>query len=425
MKRFIWICFVFAAATGWGQSSVSRVSSKHRAIQYLESQPRNAVTSLNGKVLIGLANLNFDRTEGYLPAVLNGLHVPVESQIMVFSKTSLQTSMVGPDNPRAIFFNDSVAVAYIRDSPTLEVIVQDPQLGAVFYTIPQQRQTLPHLLRETNCLGCHETPDTLDVTGMVVRSVFPGSDGAQVSGLAGYPTDHRTPFEKRWGGWYVSGIRGPLRHVGNAVVRSVNAQQASATPEPVPIRESLPGRFSTPGYPVSTSDVVALSVFEHQMHMMNLITRIGWEARIIAFETQGTPNVDVEGRLRDTAKDVVDYMLFVDEAPFTGGLEGNSGFTEKFTAQGPMDKRGRSLRQLDLNSRLMRYPCSYLIYSDAFSALLPPAKNAIYQRMTEILSGQEKNIRYQRLSAADRIAITEILRDTIPDLPATFGKSSR
>jgi len=423
MNRIAWICIVLAAvATGWSQSAAIPVGSKHPAIQYLGSQPHDAVSALNVKLLNGTSHLEFDRSLGYLPAVLDALHVPVESQMMVFSKTSLQTSMIGPDNPRAIFFSDSVAVAYIRDSPTLEVIAQDPQLGAIFYTIPQQLQTQPHLLRETTCLGCHETAETLNVTGMVVRSVFPTRDGAEFSGLAGSPTDHRTPFEARWGGWYVSGKHGPLRHVGNAVVRGVNPQEASAAPAPVPVREPLPEKFSAPGYRTPYSDVVALGVFEHQMHMMNLITRIGWEARVIAFGRPAAPVADMEGRLRDSAKEVVDYMLFVDEAPFTGRLDGNSGFAEKFSLQGPVDNKGRSLRQLDLNTRLMRYPCSYLIYSDAFNSLLPAAKNAIFLRMVEILSGQEKDPKYQRLSVTDRAAIVEILRDTIRDLPESFGK---
>ena len=178
-------------------------------------------------------------------------------------------------------------------------------------------------------------------------------------------------------------------------------------------------KFDATGYLTSTSDVVALSVFEHQMHMMNLLTRIGWEARIGLYEDQDGRD-DVEALFRDTAKDLVDYLLFIDEAPFTARIEGSSGFAEKFALRGPFDRNGRSLRQFDLKSRLMHYPCSYMIYSDAFRALPMPAKSAIYRRVWEILSGKESGAKYARLSVADRKAIIEILRDTLEDLPDYF-----
>lgn len=405
------------AAAAWSQLPTAAIDSEHPAIRYLAAPLHDAVSTLNEKLGNGTAQLEFDAASGYLKSVLGALQVPLESQILVFSKTSLQTFMVSPDNPRAIFFNDSVAVAYIRNSPVLEVIAHDPQQGAAFYTIAQDRQNRPMLLRETVCLGCHQTAETFGVPGMLVHSVFPGMTGAMVQGLAGSPTDHRTPFEDRWGGWYVSGKRAPLRHVGNAIVNGVRAGDASpAPPAPVPIREPLPARFTLPGYPAEFSDVAALSVFEHQMHMMNLITRLAWEARIATLEAR--PNVDE--LLQSTAKSLTDYLLFVDEAPFTAPIEGNSGFAERFSKQGPFDSKDRSLRELELRSRLMRYPCSYMIYSEAFKALTPPAKNAVYRRMWEILSGHDKDPKYQRLSAADRKAIVEILRDTLKDLPDYF-----
>jgi hypothetical protein len=408
---------LLVGAAARSQLSGVSVAGEHPAIRYQGTPLHDSVSVLNQKLGDGSAHLDFDASSGYLKSVLSALQVPDESQILVFSKTSLQSFMVGPDNPRAIFFNDSVAVAYIRGSPTLEVIAEDPQQGAAFYTIAQDRQNRPLLSRETVCLSCHETAETFGVSGMVVHSVFPGVTGAMVPGLTGSPTDHRTPFMERWGGWYVSGKQGPLRHIGNAIINAVREGDDSPTPPaPVGIREPLPARFSLQGYPTEYSDVVALSVFEHQMHMMNLITRIGWEARIATSESRS----NVEELLQSTAKALVDYLLFVDEAPFTATMEGSSGFAEQFAMQGPFDGKGRSLRQLDLTNRLMRYPCSYMIYSEAFSALTPPAKNAVYRRMWEILSGQDKDAEYQRLSIADRKSIVEILRDTLNDLTDYF-----
>jgi hypothetical protein len=204
------------------------------------------------------------------------------------------------------------------------------------------------------------------------------------------------------------------RHMGNAIVTDLSDLRGMVTPESVHLK-SLEGRVpDMSGYMTPYSDIVALLVVEHQAHMMNLITRIGWEARIGAAEV-GHP-------LSQTAAEFVDYMLFVDEAPMPGPITGPSGFAKVFAEKGPRDTKGRSLRDIDLtHDRLMKYPCSYMIYSDAFEALPPAAKDAVYSRMWEVLSGQDKSKRYDRLSATDRQAIVEILRDTKRDLPAYFG----
>jgi hypothetical protein len=175
---------------------------------------------------------------------------------------------------------------------------------------------------------------------------------------------------------------------------------------------------------------VALMVFNHQVQMINLLTRVGWEARFALYEERAassllvaTPGIHRElttRLLRDGAKALVDYLLFVDEAPLPGKIEGSSGFAEKFAARGPRDRQGRSLREFDLERRLMRYPCSYMIYSEAFDSLPSEARDAVYKRMWQILSGQESDARYARLSLVDRRAIVEILRETKPDIPSYF-----
>jgi hypothetical protein len=117
------------------------------------------------------------------------------------------------------------------------------------------------------------------------------------------------------------------------------------------------------------------------------------------------------------AREVVDHLLFVDEAKLPAPVQGTSGFAERFSARGPRDRKGRSLYDLDLTRRLMKYPCSYLIYSPAFDALPSSIKLPIYRRMREVLSGADHEERYRvALSRADRQAIVEILRDTNVDL---------
>ena len=231
---------------------------------------------------------------------------------------------------------------------------------------------------------------------------------------SGFPTDHRTSFVDRWGGWWVTGSLGPTRHIGNKPISTASTAD-SVKPEARDLA-SPTGQFDTTGYPSAQSDVVALMVLEHQAHMTNLITRMGWEARLAAYDRRPS---DLQ-RVQEAAADLVDYLLFVYEAPLPGKVRGASGFSEKFAALGPNDSHGRSLRQLDLETRLVRYPCSSMTYSDAFSALPGSAKDLVYRRLWQVLSARDKAPRYARLSAADRRAIIEILRDTKKDLPDYF-----
>jgi hypothetical protein len=350
---------------------------------------------------------------GYLQAVLDALHVPVESQVLVFSKTSFQAARIGPKNPRAIYFGDTLSVGWVRGGEVLEFVAQDPRQGSVFYTMSQTRDT-PLFERNDACVSCHASEATHYVPGMFIGSVFPGVDGTTMYGPA-YTTDHRTPFEIRWGGWFVTGTHKAARHMGNAVAMDSTDLASMITPQSVHVT-SIEGRFDTTGYLSLHSDLVALLTLEHQAKMLNLLTRVGWEARIGEKEAGRT--------LEQAAAELVDYLLFVDEAPLPGPITGTAGFADVFVRQGPRDSRGRSLRELDLNKRLLRYPCSYLIYSEPFDGLPANAKSAVYARLWEILSGQERDARYAVLTAGDRRAILEILNDTKADF-ADFAAERR
>ena len=248
---------------------------------------------------------------------------------------------------------------------------------------------------------------------MLVRSQFTAADGRSMRQLGQHVIDHRSPLEHRWGGYYVTGTAGSSRHMGNATVSGGGPADSSSVKGPGDLR-SLEGKVDPTGYPLPASDIVALMVFDHQMHMINLLTRIGWEVRVAAHEHR----LDLtRGPQGDAINQLVDYLLFVDEARLSGRVRGGSRFAEQFSSQGPRDKKGRSLRQLDLERRLLRYPCSYMIYANAFDSLPDAARSAIYQRMWQILSGKEKGPKYARLSAAERRAIVEILRDTKAGLP--------
>jgi hypothetical protein len=385
----------------------------HPAIEYEKRAGNDPVAKLNRKLLEGQVQLKFEGASGYLRSVLEALDVPVESQLAVFSKTSLQARLINPRNPRTIFFNDTVAVAWVRGEPFVEVAAEDPQQGVIFYTLDQKKTDRPQLQRNDSCLQCHESYVTLGVPGTLVRSAFPATDGTPLRHLGDYVPDHRSPMEQRWGGWFVTGKLGAVRHMGNLLVgdpKELEPKFAELRPE------SLRAVFDGGDYLSPYSDVVAHLVFEHQMHMINLLTRVGWETRWALYEHRS----DFAVRVREAAHELADYMLFVDEAQLGGKIQGTSGFQEKFAERGPRDHMGRSLRQFDLDRWLMRYPCSFMIYSEAFEALPSEAKEAIYKHMWDILSGTVAGKKYARLSLADRQAVVEILRETKKDLPDYF-----
>jgi len=381
------------------------------AIRYTNGPTKDPVDALNEKLQSGAASLTFDPANGYLSAVLEAFKIPVESQALVFSQSSFQAPLINVLNPRAVYFADTVSVGWVRGGEVLEFVGQDPTQGSVFYTMAQANDK-PVFERNDACVSCHASETTHYVPGMFIGSVFPGVDGTTMYGPA-YTTDHRSPFEIRWGGWFVTGTHHATRHMGNAVANDPADLTSMITPESVHVT-NLEGRFDPTGYLSLNSDLVALLVIEHQAKMLNLITRVGWETRIGEKESGRT--------IDQAASELVDYLLFVDEAPLPGPIAGTTKFAEVFSAQGPRDSRGRSLRDLSLETRLLRYPCSYLIYSEPFDSLPARAKTAVYGRMWEILSGQERDQRYAVLTPADRRAILEILSETKPDAAAYFAE---
>ena len=347
---------------------------------------------------------------GYLPSLLNHLGINNDSQILVFSKTSLQHQKISPKAPRAIYFNDNVSVGFVQEGSVYEFTSLDPSQGLVFYTMDTQKSDTPRFERRTNeCLICHAPAG-----GLVVSSVFPSADGTPlVTGTFFAGIDHRTPIEERWGGWYVSGTHGSMHHMGNAVApdqgRPTDLEEAGTQN-----LRSLSNKIDTSKYLAPTSDIVALMTAEHQTHMTNLITGVTRQFR----QAVNNGMFEKSKPTLDRAVDqLVDYMLFVEEAPLREPVEGVSSFTATFPQRGPRDSHGRSLRDFDLQRRLFRYPLSYMIYSEIFDAMPPAARERIYQRLFDVLSGRDRSPKFAQLSDADRSAIFEIVRDTKSDLP--------
>jgi hypothetical protein len=398
----------------------------HPAIQYATRPVEDRAAKLSQRLRAGEVKLAYDPQLGYLPALLRELQLGASSQVVVFSKTSFQASRIAPWSPRALYYNDDTSVGYVRDGEVLEIASVDPRQGVIFYTLDQEKTARPEIVRRGECLQCHQGGATLGVPGLVVRSVYPERSGMPMFQAGGFITDHRSPLKNRWGGWYVTGRQGAEGHMGNVFVTDREHPEDLDRTKGANLLD-LTAKFNTAEYLTSYSDIVALMVLEHQTRMTNLLTRVNYETRMALHDQEAInkalgqppdqPTDSTKSRVQNATETLLEYMLFTDEAPLQGPIQGSTAFVAEYQRRGPRSKRGLSLRDLDLKTRLLRYPCSPLIYSEAFDALPGLAKDRIYQRLWEILSGKDDSKTYARLSQADRRAILEILLETKPGLP--------
>ena len=402
-------------------------------ILYSTSTPDNPVSRLQARLDAGESTLTWDDSVGWLSSVLTALEVPPSSQTLVFSKTSLQQTRISPRNPRALYFNDDVYVGYVRAGEVVEVSVADPTLGTVFYALEQVPGERPRFERRTeDCLLCHGGSQTRGVPGHIVRSVYPSPSGQPIFSAGSHRVDDSTPLADRWGGWYVTGRHGEQRHLGNVTYAARPATAADADPSGLNVTD-LGDRFGTKGYLTGQSDLVALSVFAHEAAAHNALTRASFDVRA-ALHREAALNRDLDQApdyrwpstntvLDGAAKALVECFLFCDEAPLAGPIEGTTTFATDFAARGPTDAEGRSLRQFDLERRLFRHPCSFLVYSESFEALPAELRGRFWARIEEVLTAADPGPRFHHLSADDRKAIRAILVATKPDAAAHWGSA--
>lgn len=389
-----------------------RYDTEYPAVAYSTRTATDRVAKLAGAIERGEVELRFDAKSGYLASLLGHLGISTASQMLVFSKTSFQARFISPETPRAVYFTDDVYVAWLQGGDLLEIAALDPELGPVFYTVDQKQTDTPRFQRRMGlCLECH---DSYGLTGGGVPLFMIGSGPTDALGRPAVHgswrlTNDRTPIRERWGGWYVTGKHGEQMHMGNVIVRGGQAAGVRRALTGTGNLTDLGDLIDTGPYLGAHSDIVALMVAEHQMNVQNLMTRAGWEARGASDAGPASP------RMAALAEPLVRAMLFVDEAALSAPISGTSGFRSHFEKQGPRDEGGRSLRRLDLTSRLFRYPLSYLIYSAAFDALPAPVTERVYRRVWEVLSGEDRSGAFDHLTTTDRRATLDILRATKAD----------
>jgi hypothetical protein len=392
-------------------------------INYLDVEVTDPVAQLAKKLESGQAELSYDEDFGYLRSVLEALDVPISSQTLVFSKTSLQLHRISPRRPRALYFNDDVYVGYCQNGDVLEFSATDPKQAAIFYTLKQSPEDQPKFVRDRgNCLSCHASSRTQGVPGYLIRSVFADASGRPKLGSGTFLTDHTSEFKDRWGGWYVTGNHGSMRHMGNTIC---DGDEYTFDRDPGANQTDLNQYIRPDDYIAPHSDIVALMVLEHQTQMHNAIAAANYETRQALHQSYQMNELlerpkdhiseSAQRRISASADRVLKYLLMTDEFQLTDPVSGASGFESDFAARGIRDSRGRSLRDFDLKTRLFKYPCSYLIYSSAFDALPKQVRDQVVSRLIAVLEGQDESPEYAHLTPKMRREILEILVETKPE----------
>jgi hypothetical protein len=426
-------CFgstILAVATWWGSSLSAQTPTQpvikqqgfvpfsDAPIHYRSEALDDPIARLQKRLDSGEIKLTYEPKHGYLGAVLAALGVPLSSQTLVFSKTSFQYPNISPQRPRALYYNDDVYVGQVHQGRSLEFVSFDPMQGAIFYIMDEHPSDHPRFERaENDCIQCHvASSSTRGVPGVMLRSIYTHPSGTQAGGTPAFITGQESAFKDRWGGWYVTGLRGTQGHLGNGVLGDGSRPEDFDRVSHASVAD-LGGLLDTSSYLTGSSDVVAHLVLAHQTQMHNLITQTNYQTRLTLYAAHGELSEAGRSRIEKTAEQLVRYLLFTNEAPIEGAIDTKSAFAGEFEARGPRDSSGRSVRDFDLQKRIFKYPCSYLIYSEAFDAIPEPAKGYIYRRLFEVLSGREQGPEFSSLSSEDRRAILEILVATKPGVP--------
>jgi hypothetical protein len=408
--------------------------------------PLDPVAILQKRIDAGDIVLEFGDTHGYLEAVLEALDIPASSQGLIFSRSSLQTNLITPWTPRAVYYNDDVYVGWVQDSQIMEIASIDPDDGGVFYTLPQNPEGGAQFAVEgTTCLMCHESRSVTDgVPGVMVRSVVVDRFGYPIAPLHEGSTSDRTPLDRRFAGWYVTGTHEGGPHAGNAYAPVLSHEVTDLARYLTEFDVNadgnvtdLEGRFDVDPYLTRDSDIVSLMVLTHQTRVHNLITvlheaakeAVGGGEMLLQIRSGAMPLPEIASvaqvRIDGAVERLVRSMLFSREAPLPGQVRGTTTFVEDFEARGPFDAESRSLRQFDLERRLFRYPMSFLIYSEAFETLPDFVKEPFYRRVEEVLDGRDGTGEFDNLDADDRVAIREILLATKPEFAEFTGQAGR
>ena len=406
-------------------------------IRYSTVEPTDPVAKIRQRLAAG--TFDFDRSgdqKTYLRSVLKELEIPEASQVLVFSKTSLQNDHITPRRPRALYYSDDFYVGWVQGGD-IEIISTDPVLGPIFYRleVPKLPATKTQITRDNDCLRCHAGLNRHQVPGLLVRSVYTDGRGFPILSAGTFFTDHTSKLHDRWGGWYVTGDHGEMRHMGNRIATENDDGSAQFDTEAGSTNlKSLTGLINTDPYISDSSDIVALMVLEHQVTAHNALIAASFGSRQILHRNRALAEIldhapdefseTTRSVLEHQATDLLKALLFTGEFQLAGfGIEGSEEFQTAFRKNARQTTEGKSLKDLQLLSHLFKNRCSYMIYTSTFTNLPAPFKAIVFRQLKEILDAETAPENFGHLSKGERRRIKQILTETLPGLPEDWVPS--
>lgn len=374
---------------------------------YWQRQPQDVCTQLAAKVESGEVTLDTSSEKTFASSVLDALDVPVSSQLLVYSATSLQSARCNPNSPRALYFNEDAYVAVVLGG-RVEMLGVDPELGGIFYAFSKaQPGVKPTVERSTQCFNCHAGNGSGRVPGFVIESVAPILSGASYESYRHDEQGHQVPLSRRFGGWYVTSAKSFGETKANLLART--------TPRGVEIVRVKPDEmWDTTRHLLPTGDILPQLVHEHQVGFDNRVFQAAYLNREIAAKSSALAPEDT-ARLDAKARELVRYILFADEAKLpSGGIAGDQQFMRDFQ-RNKKPVGSASLKDFDLRTRMFKYRCSYMLYTSQWQKLPGVVKSRVYAGMKRALSGEDRDFAY--LGADERRTIVTILRATLPAWP--------
>lgn len=405
------LVFLTVGSTPAQEKGVSAIDYKAPPHNYWERELKDVFSALLKKLASGEVKLDTSSEQAFARSVLEALDVPVSSQLLLYSATSMQSERINARNPRALYFNEDVYVGVVPGG-LVEVLSIDPELGGIFHVFgPPQPGVAPVAERSTRCFNCHATNATQRLPGLIAESVAPLPNGGSYESYRGKEQGHQIPLAVRFGGWHVTSAKsiGPTKE----------GAYAQTTPNGVRIVRIKPGEMSDLGkHLLPTSDILPHLVHEHQIGFDNRVMQASYLGREMEEKGSARSFAD-DARLNEKAKELVRYVLFADEAKLpSGGIVGDPQFAKDFARNKRAAANGASLKDFDLKTRMFKYRCSYMIYTPQWQKMPAIIKTRIYAGMKSALSGKNRDFAY--LSADERLGIVAILRETLPDLPADW-----
>jgi hypothetical protein len=379
--------------------------------RYWERTPKDAFARVKDDLESGRIPLDRNSESAFLESLLRALEIPPSSQLLVFSTSSLQIRLISPEAPRGLYFNEEIYLGYVQRG-RIEVIALDPELGSIFYIFDIPREDEPlRIERSDRCMNCHAGTETGYVPGLLVKSVIPGPNRGSLVTFREDSLGHGVPLQDRFGGWYLTGELGTTNHWANVTGRLF---QGELTTYPI-----TPGvTFDFAKYPAPTSDVFAHLVHEHQAGAVNLITDFTYRARFALHEGSGVLSEEAARQLDDSAERLLRYLLFADEVPLpAGGVKGDARFQADFLRNRKPAGDGSSLKDFDLQTRLFRNRCSYMIYSPMIAALPSTIKERLYAKLDRALDPDQDTGLGSHLPPEEKRQIRRILQETLTDYP--------